>query len=149
MTFNSDQSSVPYASFWQRAIAFLIDGVILYIVNTVVGGMFKLSTSITDVKDLLISCLIAILIGWTYYSIQESSSQRATLGKRAIGLQVTDVNGNQISLWRSTRRYFSAYLSALLLFIGYLMVPFTPKHQALHDLMAGTVVTRLSSRAYD
>jgi uncharacterized RDD family membrane protein YckC len=146
MTFNSAQSSAPYASFWQRAIAFLIDGVILSIINTVVSEMFKLSASTTDLKDLLVSFLLAILVGWTYYSIPESSSKRATLGKRAIGLQVTDVNGDRISFWRSTGRYFSAYLSALLLFIGYFMVPFTPKRQALHDLMAGTVVTRLSSR---
>jgi uncharacterized RDD family membrane protein YckC len=146
MTFNSDQSSAPYASFWQRAIAFLIDGVILYIINMIVSRIFNLPTSITDIKDLLVPFLIAILIGWSYYSIQESSSKRATLGKRAIGLQVIDINGVQISFWRATGRYFSSYLSTLLLFIGYLMVPFTPKRQALHDLMAGTVVTRLSSR---
>jgi uncharacterized RDD family membrane protein YckC len=145
MTFNSERFSAPYASFWQRAIAFLIDGVILSIINSVITGVFKLPTSITDLQDvqnLLVPFLIAILIGWTYYAIQESSSKRATLGKRAIGLQVTDLNGDRISFWRSTGRYFSAYVSTLLLFIGYLMVPFTPKRQALHDLMAGTVVTR-------
>jgi uncharacterized RDD family membrane protein YckC len=146
MTFHSERSSVPYASFWQRAIAFLIDGVILSILNSVITGLFKLPTSITDIKDvqnLLVPFLIAILIGWIYYAIQESSSKRATLGKRAIGLQVTDLNGDRISFGRSTGRYFSAYVSTLLLCIGYLMVPFTPKRQALHDLMAGTVVVRL------
>lgn len=146
MTLHSNRSSLPYASFWQRAIAFLIDSAILYIINTLVSGIFQLSTSITDVKDLLVSCLISIVIGWTYYSIQESSSKRATLGKRAVGLQVTDINGEQISFWRATGRYFSAYLSALLLFVGYLMMPFTPKRQTLHDLIAGTIVIRSSSR---
>ncbi len=146
MTFNSAQSSFPYASFWQRAIAFLIDGVILTIINSIVTKIFNMPTVITDVKDLsdlLVPSLISILIGWLYYSIQESSSKRATLGKRAIGLQVTDVDGGQISFWRSTGRYFSAYLSALLLFGGYLMIPFNPKRQALHDLIAGTVIIRL------
>jgi uncharacterized RDD family membrane protein YckC len=149
MTFNSEQFSAPYASFWKRAIAFLIDGVILNIITTVASGTLRLPTFElpTSKTELIASILISILIGWLYYSIQESSSKRATLGKRAIGLQVTDVDGARISFGRSTGRYFSAYLSALLLFIGYLIVPFTQRHQALHDLIAGTVVIQSPSRA--
>jgi uncharacterized RDD family membrane protein YckC len=143
MIFNSNPSSIPYASFWQRAIAFLIDGIILSIINSMIDQILQQFRSTTDLQTFIISILIAIVIGWNYYSIQESSSQRATIGKRVIGLQVTDMNGEQISFWRATRRYFSAYLSTLLLFVGYLIVPFTPKRQALHDLIAGTVIIRL------
>lgn len=147
MTFNLEQSSAPYASFWQRAIAALIDGVILSIINSLVSGVLKLSTSTMDLKEIIVQCLIGLMISWIYYSTQESSSKRATLGKRVMGLQVTDLNGARISFWRSTARYFSTLLSALPLFIGYLMVLFNPKRQALHDLIAGTLVMRLSSRA--
>ncbi len=147
MTFNLEQSSVPYASFWQRVIAALIDSVILSIINSLVNRIFNLATSATiNLKEIILQGLIGLMIGWIYYSLQESSSKRATLGKRVMGLQVTDLNGRQISFWRSTARYFSTLLSALLLCVGYLMVLFNPKRQALHDLIAGTLVMRLSSR---
>jgi uncharacterized RDD family membrane protein YckC len=58
----------------------------------------------------------------------------------ALNLVVTDENGAKISFGRATGRHFGKYLSALILFIGYLIQPFTAKRQALHDMLAGTLV---------
>jgi uncharacterized RDD family membrane protein YckC len=43
-------------------------------------------------------------------------------------------------LVKATIRYFSKYISAIILFIGYIMAAFTEKKQALHDIIAGTLV---------
>jgi uncharacterized RDD family membrane protein YckC len=77
-----------------------------------------------------------------YFAILESSVWQATLGKRALGVVVTDLSGDRISFGRATGRHFAHYLSAIFL-IGFLVQPFTAKRQALHDKIAGTLVVRV------
>jgi uncharacterized RDD family membrane protein YckC len=79
---------------------------------------------------------------WLYYAIFESSPWQATLGKRAIGLRVTDLQGRRISFGRATGRYFAKLISRVLLDIGFLMAAFTRRKQALHDLIADCLVVR-------
>jgi uncharacterized RDD family membrane protein YckC len=70
----------------------------------------------------------------------ESSSWQAMLGKRALGIIVTDENGNRLTFGRATGRYWAKFLSYFILMIGFLMAAFTPKKQALHDMVANTLV---------
>jgi uncharacterized RDD family membrane protein YckC len=81
-----------------------------------------------------------MVIGWLYFAAMESSSKQATLGKMAVGLYVTDMDGNRISFGRATGRYFGRIISGLILCIGYFMAGFTEKKQTLHDMMAGCLV---------
>ncbi|MCI0556277.1 MAG: RDD family protein, partial [Anaerolineae bacterium] len=60
--------------------------------------------------------------------------------KMALGIVVTDMNGNRISFGRATGRYFGKILSGLIIYIGYIMVAFTEKKQGLHDMMASCLV---------
>ncbi|HXI44099.1 MAG TPA: RDD family protein, partial [Bryobacteraceae bacterium] len=70
----------------------------------------------------------------------ESSHYQATLGKKALGIIVTDMNGNRISFARANGRFFGKWVSGMIMNIGYLMAAFTEKKQALHDLLAGCLV---------
>jgi uncharacterized RDD family membrane protein YckC len=88
--------------------------------------------------------LILLVLTWLYFAGLESSAWQATVGKRLIGLLVTDTAGRRLSFGRSTARYFAKLLSALPILIGYLLAAFTPRKQALHDLIAGTLVVRKS-----
>lgn len=81
--------------------------------------------------------------GWIYEAGLESSSKQATLGKMALGLRVTDKYGRRITFARASGRYFSKLLSRILM-IGYIMAGFTARKQALHDMIAGTLVVRTS-----
>ena len=72
----------------------------------------------------------------------QSSSRQATLGKMALGIKVTSLDGERISFLRATGRYFATILSSLLLMIGYIMAAFTQRKQALHDMIASTLVVR-------
>ena len=95
----------------------------------------------TAVMDyLLIISLIGFLLVWLYYAGMESSGMQATLGKRVMGLKVTDVDGDQIGFGTATGRFLGKMISGLILGIGYIMAAFTPKKQALHDMIAGTVI---------
>jgi uncharacterized RDD family membrane protein YckC len=52
------------------------------------------------------------------------------------------LDGNRISFGRATGRFFAKIISAIILGIGYIMAGFTEKKQALHDILAGTLVIR-------
>ena len=67
---------------------------------------------------------------------------QATLGKKAMGLIVTNEHGARIGFGRATGRYFGKILSALILLVGYIMAAFTERKQALHDMIASTLVLK-------
>ncbi|HEY9598526.1 MAG TPA: RDD family protein [Cyanophyceae cyanobacterium] len=138
---------VVYAGFGKRFLAVLLDGLILSIINWIVGFVIGLILS-PIVRGSeggaasvgLLGALVGVLISWLYYAVQESSAKQATIGKQALGIVVTDLSNNRISFVQATIRYFSKILSTLILMIGYLMALFTEKKQALHDMIAGTLV---------
>jgi uncharacterized RDD family membrane protein YckC len=79
----------------------------------------------------------------------ESSSSQATVGKIALGIKVTDLDGNPITFWRALGRSVAKIISAITLFIGYIMAAFTKRKQALHDKIANTLVVKRGSAPTD
>ena len=126
------EEPVFYGRFWERFAAAFLDGLILIIPN------FALQFILGD----LAGSLLSIIMAWLYAAIMESGSGQATIGKKALGLKVTDVNGHRISFGQATGRHFGKYLSAIILFIGYLMMIWDEKHQTLHDKMADTLIVK-------
>lgn len=134
---------MKYAGFWKRFVAAFLDGIILYILGALIGFVFGLlyATALRTAEGLeAISLILGFVISWLYYALMESSSQQATLGKQAMGIIVTDLNNNRISFARATGRYFAKIISGIILLIGYIMAAFTEKKQALHDIIASTLV---------
>jgi uncharacterized RDD family membrane protein YckC len=87
-----------------------------------------------------VGILAVMVAGWLYFALMESSNKRATLGKMALGLMVTDLEGNKINFGKATGRYFGKIISGIILYIGFFMAGFTERKQALHDMMAGCLV---------
>ena len=85
---------------------------------------------------------VGIITGWLYYSLFESSSFRATIGKIVLKIQVVQYDGAQISFVRASGRFFGKYLSGLSLGVGFLWIFFNHRRQALHDIMAGAIVVK-------
>lgn len=80
------------------------------------------------------------VLHWLYYTLLESSPKQATVGKFTLGLKVTDLRGKRISFWQANLRYFSRVLSALPILLGFALILFTRRRQALHDYVSRTVV---------
>ncbi len=117
-----------HAGYWRRSAAYLIDGLIV-----------SMPLLIVNVVPLL--GILAGLVGyWLYFALTESSSAQATLGKRAMGIKVTDLQGRRITFGHATGRFFAAALSVMTMYIGYFLAGWTERRQALHDLVAGTCV---------
>jgi uncharacterized RDD family membrane protein YckC len=132
---------MEYAGFWRRVAAALIDGLLVGIVAWIVTAIFS---SISDGVGVAADVLVFIA-AYGYYAGMESSSYQATVGKIALGVQVTDLSGNRVSFGRALGRNLAEILSALILGIGYIMVAFTAKKQGLHDMIAGTLVVKKGS----
>lgn len=152
--------TVAYAGFWLRFVALIIDALILLFVRRLILLPFGLQTGMgmtgifrgrqpQDLSQLVPMMglmfrmfIITAVMTWLYSSLMESSAWQSTLGKKALGLTVTDLEGRRISFGRATGRYFAKYVSKITLGIGYIMAGFTAKKQALHDMIAGTLVLR-------
>jgi uncharacterized RDD family membrane protein YckC len=152
------RSGVQYAGFWLRFVAWIIDRILLQVASWIVLLPFMASLGLRgffrgrpperpeDIFPLVGSifrfALIALAIDWLYYALLESSAWQGTLGKKALGLEVTDLAGNRVSFGRATGRFFGRIISGLILCIGFIMAGFTEKKQALHDILAGCLVIR-------
>lgn len=142
------------AGFFSRAEAFIIDLIILGVVNlvgsTFVQAMirfFRLTDLVNTVLDALENATTQIAVGsvgitlvvigyftffWTLVGY--------TPGKAILGLRVVKRNGEKISFFRALVRFFSYWISAIPLFLGYFWVLWDSKRQAWHDKIAGTQV---------
>jgi uncharacterized RDD family membrane protein YckC len=152
-----------YAGFWKRVAAYIIDAILLAIVSRLIGPLFNVSVAEEALKSAILGgtapleaymqfyrsmsayMLVSTVITWLYFILCESSAWQATVGKLALGIRVTDMDGRRISFARALGRYAGKYVSAFILLIGFIMVGFTQRKQGLHDLMAGTLV--LNGRA--
>lgn len=147
---------VVYAGFLKRFAAIFIDGfaigVVTWIVQIIVmAGFFGVSAGFAgDPGSLLAGAgmigfmvgmvLVPIALQAVYYAWMHSSSRQATLGKMAVGIKVTDEDGQRISFARGIGRYFATFVSSIILCIGYVMAAFTDRKRALHDMLASTLV---------
>ncbi|UII57207.1 RDD family protein [Cytobacillus spongiae] len=162
-----------YAGFWVRFGAYLIDSIIigipLTIITLIIFGVFfgasgtldmiiadpNLEQEMSDAEvmavlgsylgALVVTVLVNLIITVLYYAGLHASKWQGTVGKKLLGLKVMDKNGLKISFWRGLGRYLAMAFLSSIFFIGYIMAGFTDKKQALHDLIAGTVVVKSRS----
>ncbi len=117
-----------HAGFWRRCAAYLIDGLVLFIPGLILAVIP------------ILGVLLYLAGRWLYFALMESSPAQATLGKRAMGLVVTDGKGQRIGFGQASGRYFAGAISYITLYIGYALAGWTTRKQALHDLIADTCV---------
>ncbi len=140
-----------FAGFWLRAIACVIDTIFIGAIFLLGASFFPSSfeklvpaapISLMDMPQpapILIGILV--VVGCLYYTLFEASAWQATPGKRILRLYVTDLNAQRLSFGRALLRNLARQISGFL-FIGYIIAGFTEKKQALHDLLAGSLVLR-------
>ena len=122
----SQSESAP-AGFWIRFVAAFLDGIL---VGGVTFGLAMVGAP----------AILGFVIGLGYYIYFPSSDMMATPGKAVLGLKITDNDGNQITGGTATVRYLGYIISAIVLYIGFIMVGFSDKKRGLHDMIAGTLV---------
>jgi uncharacterized RDD family membrane protein YckC len=140
-----------YAGFWIRAIASLVDDIIvmlvslgltvfaLYVVYVATKPAATFGEAFTGGFIQTVNFAAVMFISIPYY-IGFHWRFGWTPGKRIFRIRVIrDIDDGSLSLGRSSARYFAQILSAIPFGAGYLMAAMNAKKQALHDTIAGTV----------
>jgi uncharacterized RDD family membrane protein YckC len=133
---------MEYAGFWRRFVAYIIDNILISIVF---GLIVVILAAIAGDGGAVVGYVLATIGIFVYFAYMESSERQATVGKIALGIQVTDMNGARVSFGKALGRNLGKVLSALIIYIGFIMAAFTEKKQALHDIMAGCLVVKKGS----
>jgi uncharacterized RDD family membrane protein YckC len=165
---NTDRALDDVASFWKRVGAWVIDYLILllptaiialamgapaafeHFVSQVESGVAPIVAAADYSLAVRPAAMRSLLVGFIYYAFFECSKWQATPGKLALGLRVTDMDGQRLGFARSALRNavrLANAITALIPLICYLTVAWTARHQGLHDLLAKTLV--LNGRASD
>ena len=126
------QEDFVYVGFWKRAMALLVDGLVISVINYILMLFIGYSFGFISYSFFI----------YLYYPIMHCSVYQATLGKRALNIKVVNKEGGRLSFFHALGRFMLMYLSCIL-FIGFIMAAFTQKKQSLHDLIAGTFVVEI------
>jgi uncharacterized RDD family membrane protein YckC len=161
-----ESASRAYAGFWLRFVAHVIDSLLLSVVLVILGAIVVGFIGIGSIREqfeemgrgmnqqnpafpaflvvmIFTLLLCGLIMGWLYYAGMESSERQGTLGKMALGLLVTDMQGQRVTFGRASGRYWAKLITGLVpLYIGFIMAGFTEKKQALHDMIASCLVLR-------
>jgi uncharacterized RDD family membrane protein YckC len=162
---SSAQSNIGYAGFWLRLVAAIIDGIVISIplmpvFFLVFIDIFRHAQDFQRGQDpaailtimgpkIGLILFISAIASWLYWALCESSAWQATLGKKALGIIVTDLEGRRISFGRASGRFWAGrgagtipYLGGTYFLVDCICVGFTAKKQALHDMIASCLVLR-------
>jgi uncharacterized RDD family membrane protein YckC len=118
-------------------VASLVINVVMLILGA--AGVIDID-ELRDTEGLkTIALTIIIGIQYAYFVLAESSGKRGSLGKIIMKLEVTDLEGRQISIPRAMLRNIIKPFGFIGL-IGLFFMIMTEKRQSLHDKIAKTVV---------
>ena len=139
-----------YAGFWRRFATSIVD----YAVTFPFLGAFRILLGIGPLqgfewhREFLIVLAVETVVHWLYSALLESSRWQGTLGQQLLGVRVTDARQRRVSFLRATFRHAAQLLSYATFGIGFLMIAFHPRKQALHDLIAGCLLLREAPEAH-
>jgi len=139
-------AALPYAGFWIRVVAKLVDSAILwaagialhFVVAPLLYGTGPNTPSpFLDERPPVL--LLQFAVAAAYYTAFVGR-YAATPGKMAAGLKIVTPAGGAVTYGTALCRYFAEILSSVLLGIGYLMVAFDIEKRGLHDRICRTRV---------
>ena len=133
----SSLTGAPKAGFWIRVVAYIIDAVILFVVNLIVAVVLGGSTSTRSG--------IQLVLGIIYFSYLWSGSSPwpgQTVGDKLLNLRVIKTDGSDLTVVQGFIRYIGLVISFLVIFIGVIWVAFDANKQGWADKIAGTYVVK-------
>jgi len=142
-------STVEYAGFLRRLLAVIIDelafiGVFLLEIF-VLWILLRISPAIKEATSILQPIFFLILIGFQVWNkVYLLGRTGGTIGKHILGIKVVKVENMEVigmgtALLRET---IGKFLSSVILNIGYLMILWDKRKQALHDKVVDTIVIK-------
>jgi uncharacterized RDD family membrane protein YckC len=135
-----------YSGLATRMIALVVDVLIIQAVSWMVGGIAAVILSLLDPSENAETVLITIgavaaMLWAAGYFVFFWVTTGQTPGNRVMEIRVQDAgDGGPLSFGRAVARLVGAVLSALVLFLGYLMILVDSRRRAFHDRLVHSVV---------
>ena len=133
-----EKTTYELADIGTRAIAAIIDGIILGIVTTALYGMGGMGGS---------SLSLLIQVGYQWYFWTRNDGQ--TPGKSVMGIKVIKTDGTPISDGDAIVRAIGYWVSGVVLLLGFIWAIFDEENQTWHDKLASTYVVIAQSKSVD
>jgi len=142
----------PKASFLHRFLAWLIDIIIVGIINsilTVISGapfIFNEFTynPATMAAQYAVTSTVGLLVGIAYF-VYFWGATGQTPGKMAVGIKVIGTDGSlPIGYPKAFVRYIGYIVSSIICMLGHLLILVDEDNQALQDKIAQTYVVKAS-----
>lgn len=139
--------SFRYAGFWLRMVAGAFDAGIVLFAMWLVAWVFNVDYAALEPTEAELNSIAmieagSVFAGWIYFASMESTAPQATVGKLFLGIYVTDLAGERLSFGHASLRYWAKVISTVILFVGFFMAAFTRHKQALHDIVASSLVLK-------
>lgn len=120
--------------FGRRFVSFVIDAVILGIVNQILMSVTGGDPTTSSGLNTLVG-LVYVIGFWTAWNGQ-------TPGKKAMGIRIVKADGSAFGVVPGIIRYVGYFISALVLLLGFIWILFDKDKQGWHDKIAGTYVVK-------
>lgn len=149
----------PYAGFWVRAAARVVDILIIIAIFNVFYLVDRFGSSVgmwppsgfEDISavgrfsaDNVIRCVFFLGFPVFYYVYLHGACGQ-TFGKMALKIRVINEDGSPLDYRRSFLRWLGYFLCVFTLYIGYLWAAFDRRKQGLHDRVCRTIVIRIEA----
>lgn len=138
------------AGFWLRAVAALIDILLVSLAQTVLGALLSWAAKSALGPGPETTHLLFLTLGlfnlalWQTYKVFFVGYCGQTPGKMALRLQVVHSHGDALGFGRAfVREVIGKFISGLLFGLGFVIVAFDRNKQGFHDRLAATVVIKL------
>jgi len=144
--------SLDVAGLGTRALAWMIDALILFLLwvtGAFVFTLFQIVVSLEDLQALSTLAQVglafgAFLLQWGYWVISETAGRGRSPGKRALRIRVVRVDGGPAGFFEAALRNLARVVDFLpaLYALGMVSMTVDRRGRRLGDLLAGTVVVR-------
>jgi uncharacterized RDD family membrane protein YckC len=161
---------VKYAHFIHRWAAHLFDTWLLNLaVLVIVGGILLIAyfamgprfgpLNVNTDETLAVGIMFPMfamfgyflfypLLSGAYHTYLEGPQKHGSFGKRFLGIAIVTDKGGPMDYGKAFARWFSSIVSHMTQSIGFVIAAFTPRRQALHDYIVGTLVVESPNPRY-
>lgn len=135
-------SSNFYAGFFIRALAYLVDSIIVFCIANIFNTLTFTKLDIRLPIEILGQDVVIALIVYVLYFVIMTYFLGQTLGKMLFKIKVEKNTGGRLSFLDVIFREIVVRIINNIIFLTYLIIPFNNKKKGLHDFVADSVVIK-------
>lgn len=133
---------LKYRGFWLRSVAFIIDVLLLLLLETAIFYLVEVTVGIIHVFKYLMTGLICIflifpfLLTILFWKLTGTSPGKFLVGAKIVAAET----GKTPSIFKLAIRYWGYFVSLNPLFLGFIWSSWDSRKQACHDKLSGSIV---------